>query len=153
MNPAFQNCPDVFKLKKPLISSPARVRAVTILRIALILAITLVYGCAKENKDVTKLEKENRVLREKITSLESQVKPGIASKAEMKDELLALARKLKDELLALARKLKASPNDFVGQQIELHCRFGGFDNKFLDETNGPKFLSTYYVGLIAQSGK
>ncbi|MGZ3494478.1 MAG: hypothetical protein ACXWM6_07385 [Thermodesulfobacteriota bacterium] len=142
MNPAFQNCPDVFKLKKPLISSPARVRAVTILRIALILAITLVYGCAKENKDVTKLEKENRVLREKITSLESQVKPGIASKAEMKDELLALAR-----------KLKASPNDFVGQQIELHCRFGGFDNKFLDETNGPKFLSTYYVGLIAQSGK
>ncbi|MGZ6230485.1 MAG: hypothetical protein ACXWMO_06945, partial [Syntrophales bacterium] len=52
-----------------------------------------------------------------------------------------------------ARKLKASPNDFVGQQIKLHCRFGGFENKFLNDTNGPKFLSTYYVGLITQSGK
>ncbi len=144
MNSAFQRCPDVLKLKKPLISSPARVRAVTFLRTAvvLILAITLVYGCAKENKDVAKLEKENRVLREKMASLERQMKSGIASKPEMKDELLALAR-----------KLKTSPNEFVGQQIELRCRFGGFDNKFLDETNGPKFLSTYYVGLIAQSGR
>jgi hypothetical protein len=49
--------------------------------------------------------------------------------------------------------LKASPNDFVGQQIKLHCRFGGFENKFLDDKNGPKFLSTYYIGIIAQSGK
>ncbi len=144
MNSAFQRWPDVPKLKKPLISSPAHVRAVTFFRtaVALILAITLAYGCAKENKDVAKLEEENRVLREKMASLERQMKSGIASKPEMKDELLALAR-----------KLKASPNEFVGQQIELHCRFGGFDNKFLDETNGPKFLSTYYVGFVAQSGK
>jgi hypothetical protein len=60
---------------------------------------------------------------------------------------------MKGELLVLARKLKASPNDFLGQQIKLHCRFGGFENKFLNDTNGPKFLSTYYVGLIVQSGK
>ena len=144
MNSAFQNCPDVFKLKKPLTNFPARERAVTFLRtaIALILAISLVYGCAKENKDLAKLQEENRVLKEKIASLESQMKPAIASKPEMKEELLVLAR-----------KLKASPNDFVGQQIKLHCRFGGFENKFLNDTNGPKFLSTYYVGLIAQSGK
>jgi hypothetical protein len=110
--------------------------------IALTLAMSLVFGCTKENKDLGKLEEENRVLKEKITSLESQMKPGVASKPEMKEELLALAR-----------KLKASPNDFVGQQIKLHCRFGGFENKFLNDTNGPKFLSTYYVGLIVQSGK
>jgi hypothetical protein len=102
----------------------------------------LVYGCAKENKDLAKLEEENRVLKEKIASLESQMKPGVASKPEMKEEFLALAR-----------KLKTSPNDFVGQQIKLHCRFGGFENKFLNDKNGPKFLSTYYVGLIVQSGK
>jgi hypothetical protein len=102
----------------------------------------LVYGCAKENKDLAKLEEENRVLKEKIASFESQTKPTVTSKPEMKGELLVLAR-----------KLKASPNDFVGQQIKLHCRFGGFENKFLNDTNGPKFLSTYYVGLIAQSGK
>jgi hypothetical protein len=35
----------------------------------------------------------------------------------------------------------------------LHCRFGGFENKFLNDKEGPKFLSTYYVGLIVQSGK
>ena len=110
--------------------------------IALILAMSLVYGCAKENKDLAKLQEENRVLKEKIASFESQMKPAVTSKPEMKEELLALAR-----------KLKASPNDFVGQQIKLHCRFGGFENKFLNDTNGPKFLSTYYVGLIAQSGK
>jgi hypothetical protein len=110
--------------------------------IALILAMGLVYGCAKENKDLAKLEEENRVLKEKIASLESQMKPGVASKPEMKEEFLALAR-----------KLKTSPNDFVGQQIKLHCRFGGFENKFLNDKNGPKFLSTYYVGLIVQSGK
>jgi hypothetical protein len=109
--------------------------------------MSLVYGCAKENKDLSKLEEENRVLKEKIASLESQTneshtKPAVTSKPEMKEELLVLAR-----------KLKASPNDFVGQQIKLHCRFGGFENKFLNDTNGPKFLSTYYVGLIAQSGK
>jgi len=144
MNSAFQSSPDVFKHKKPLIRFTAHEWGGTFLRIsiALILALTLVYGCGKENKDVTKLEEENRVLREKIASLESQRKPGIASKAEMNDELLALAR-----------KLKISPNDFVGQQIKLYCRFGGFENKFLNDRNGPKFLSTYYIGLIAQSGK
>jgi hypothetical protein len=110
--------------------------------VALILAMSLVYGCAKENKDLAKLQEENRVLKEKIASFESQTKPAVTSKPEMKGELLVLAR-----------KLKASPNDFVGQQIKLHCRFGGFENKFLNDTNGPKFLSTYYVGLIAQSGK
>ncbi len=122
----------------------ARERAVVFLRavIALILAISLVYGCAKENKELAKLEEENRVLKEKIASLESQTKPAVTSKPEMKEELLVLAR-----------KLKATPKDFVGQQIKLHCRFGGFENKFLNDTNGPKFLSTYYVGLIAQSGK
>jgi hypothetical protein len=109
--------------------------------------MSLVYGCAKENKDLAKLEEENRVLKEKIASLEtqtneSQMKPAVTSKPEMKEEFLVLAR-----------KLKTSPNDFVGQQIKLHCRFGGFENKFLNDTNGPKFLSTYYVGLIAQSGK
>ena len=110
--------------------------------IVLILAISFVYGCAKEDKDLAKLQEENRVLKERITSLESQMKPGIASKPGMNEEILALAR-----------KLKASPNDFLGQQIKLHCRFGGFENKFLNDTNGPKFLSTYYIGLIAQSGK
>jgi hypothetical protein len=144
MNPAFQNCHDMFKLKKPLPHFSARERTAAFLRavIALILAMGLVYGCAKENKDLAKLQEENRVLKEKIASLESQTKPGVASKPEMNEELLALAR-----------KLKASPNDFVGQQIKLLCRFGGFENKFLDDKNGPKFLSTYYVGLIAQSGK
>jgi hypothetical protein len=144
MNPAFQNSPDVFKPKKPLTNFRARRRAVTFLRavIALILAMGLVYGCGKENKDLAKLEEENRVLKEKIASLESQMKPGIASTPERKEEFLVLAR-----------KLKTSPNDFVGQQIKLHCRFGGFENKFLNDPNGPKFLSTYYVGLITQSGK
>ena len=144
MNPPLQTYPDVFNPKKPLTSLPVRGRIVTLPSavIALILAISLVCGCAKENKDLAKLQEENRVLKEKIASLESQMKPGIALKPEMKEELLALAR-----------KLKASPNDFVGQQIKLHCRFGGFENKFLNDTNGPKFLSTYYIGLIAQSGK
>jgi hypothetical protein len=144
MNSAFQNCPEVVKLKKPLTNFPACVRAVTFLRtaIAVILAISLVYGCAKESEDLAKLQEENRALKEKVASLENQIRPAIASKPEMKEEFLTLAR-----------KLKASPNDFVGQQIKLHCRFGGFENKFLNDTNGPKFLSTYYVGLIAQSGK
>jgi hypothetical protein len=144
MNSAFQNYPDVFKLKKTLTNFPAHVQVVTFLRtaIALILAISLVYGCAKESEDLAKLQEENRALKEKVALLESQIKPAIASKPEMKEEFLALAR-----------KLKATPNDFVGQQIKLHCRFGGFENKFLNDTNGPKFLSTYYVGLIAQSGK
>ncbi len=144
MNSAFQNCPDVFKLKKRLINFLARLRAVTFLGIgiALIMAISLTYGCAKGSEDLAKLREENRALKEKVASLESQMKPSIASKPEMKEEFLTLAR-----------KLKASPNDFVGQQIKLHCRFGGFENKFLNDTNGPKFLSTYYVGLIAQSGK
>jgi outer membrane murein-binding lipoprotein Lpp len=121
-----------------------RDRRVTLLTavIAVILAISLVYGCAKQDEDLSKLQEENRVLKEKIASLESQMKPEKASKPEMKEELLVLAR-----------KLKATPNDFVGQQIKLHCRFGGFENKFLNDTNGPKFLSTYYIGLITQSGK
>ncbi|HVP77408.1 MAG TPA: hypothetical protein VMV04_05895 [Thermodesulfobacteriota bacterium] len=110
--------------------------------IFLTLAISLVYGCAKEDKDLAKLQEENRILKEKIALFESQTRPAATSKPEMKEEFLALAR-----------KLKASPNDFVGQQIKLHCRFGGFENKFLNDTNGPKFLSTYFVGLIAQSGK
>jgi len=144
MNQASQKCIDVFKLKKPLTNFPARVRPETFLRtaIAVILAISLVYGCAKEDKDLAKLQEENRVLKERIASLESQMKPGVASKPEMKEEILVLAR-----------KLKASPNDFLGQQIKLHCRFGGFENKFLNDPNGPKFLSTYYIGLITQSGK
>jgi hypothetical protein len=144
MNSALQNCPDVFKLTKPLASFTACGRIGPLLKavVALILAISFVCGCAKENKDLAKLQEENRVLKEKITSLESQMKPGITSKPEMNEELLSLAR-----------KLKASPNDFVGQQIKLHCRFGGFENKFLNDTNGPKFLSTYYIGLITQSGK
>jgi hypothetical protein len=104
--------------------------------------MSFVYGCAKESEDLAELREENRALKEKIASLESQQKPTMASKPEMREEFLALAR-----------KLKASPNDFVGQQIKLHCRFGGFENKFLNDKNGPKFLSTYYIGLIAQSGK
>jgi hypothetical protein len=144
MNSAFQNCPDVFKLKKPLTNFPACLRAVTFLKtaITLILALSLVYGCAKESEDLAKLRKENRALKEKVASLENQIKPTVASKPEMREELLAFAR-----------KLETSPNDYVGQQIELHCRFGGFQNRFLDDKNGPKFLSTYYIGLIAQSGK
>ena len=144
MNPAFQNSPDVFKPKKPLTHFSAHVRAMTFIRIAiaLMLAIGLVYGCAKEGEDLAKLREENRALKEKVASFEREIKPVIASKPEMKEEFLALAR-----------KLKASPNDFVGQQVKLHCRFGGFENKFLNDTNGPKFLSTYYVGLIVQSGK
>jgi len=144
MNSAFQNCPDVFGFNKPLTNSAARVRAVTFLRtaIALMVALSLVYGCAKESEDLAKLREENRALKEKIASLEGQIKPAIVSKPEAKEEFLALAR-----------KLKASPSDFMGQQIKLHCRFGGFENKFLNDKNGPKFLSTYYIGLIAQSGK
>jgi len=144
MNSAFQNCSDVFRLKEPLINLPTRVRPVTFLRtaIAIILAMSLVYGCAKESEDLAKLREENRALKEKVASLESQLKPAIPPKPEMKEEFLALAR-----------KLKASPNEFVGEQIKLHCRFGGFENKFLDDKNGPKFLSTYFIGLIAQSGK
>jgi hypothetical protein len=144
MNSAFQNYPDVFKLKKTLTNFPAYVQVVIFLRtaIALILAISLVYGCAKESEDLAKLQEENRALKEKVALFESQIKPAIPSKPEMKEEFLALAR-----------KLKASPNDFLGQQIKLHCRFGGFENKFLNDKNGPKFLSTYYIGLIVQSGK
>jgi len=144
MNLDLQNCPDLLKSTRRLASFQARGRIVTLLAavMALILAMSLVYGCAKENKDLAKLEEENRILKERLALIESQTKPAVTSKPEMKEELLVLAR-----------KLKASPNDFVGQQIKLHCRFGGFENKFLNDTNGPKFPSTYYVGLIAQSGK
>jgi hypothetical protein len=144
MNLAFQNGPDMFKLSKPLADFPTRGEALTFLRItiALLLAISLVYGCTKESEELAKLRKENRALKEKVAVLESQIKPVIAPKPERKNEFLALAR-----------RLKASPNDFVGQQIKLHCRFGGFENKFLNDKEGPKFLSTYYVGLIVQSGK
>ena len=110
--------------------------------IALTLAISLVYGCGKERQDLAMLQEENRVLKRKVELFESQSKTVIASTPEMDEEFLVLAR-----------KLKASPNEFVGQQIKVHCRFGGFENKFLDQTNGPKFLSTYDVGFIAQSGK
>jgi outer membrane murein-binding lipoprotein Lpp len=149
MNPPLQTYPDLltriqmhpYETDGRFLNRDRRVTLLTAV-IAVILAISLVYGCAKENKDLSKLQEENRVLKEKIASLESQMKPGKASKPEMKEELLVLAR-----------KLKATPNDFVGQQIKLHCRFGGFENKFLNDTNGPKFLSTYYIGLITQSGK
>jgi len=144
MNSAFQNCSDVAEFEKVLTNFPTRLRPGTFLRtaIALILAIGFVYGCAKESEDLAKLRQENRALKEKVASLENQIKPTVASKPEMREELLAFAR-----------KLETSPNDYVGQQIELHCRFGGFENKFLDDKNGPKFLSTYFIGLIAQSGK
>ena len=144
MNSAFQSCPDVLRFKKPLIRPPARVRGETFLRIAvaLILVISVFCGCAKESEDIAKLQEENRALKEKVAALESQTKPAVPSKSEMKEELFVFAR-----------KLKASPNDFVGQQIKLHCRFGGFESKFLNDPNGPKFLSTYSIGLIAQSGK
>jgi hypothetical protein len=144
MNSAFQNCPEAFELKKTLANFSAFVPVVIFLKaaIVLILAISLVYGCGKESEDLAKLREENRALKEKVALLESQTKPAIASKPEMKEEFLALAR-----------KLKATPNDFVGQQIKLHCRFGGFENKFLNDKNGPKFFSTYYIGLIVQSGK
>jgi len=144
MNHAFHSCPEASKLKKPSIDVPGHRRGVTFLRTAIVLALaaSLGYGCGKETEDLAKLREENRVLKEKVAALESQTKPPIASKPEMKDEFLALAR-----------RLKALPNDFVGQQIKLHCRFGGFDNRFLDETNGPKFLSSYYVGFMAQSGR
>jgi len=149
MNPPLQTYPDLltriqmhpYETDGRFLNRDRRVTLLTAV-IAVILAISLVYGCAKENKDLSKLQEENRVLKEKIASLESQMKPEKASKPEMKEELLVLAR-----------KLKATPNDFVGQQIKLHCRFGGFENKFLNDTNGPKFLSTYYIGLITQSGK
>jgi hypothetical protein len=124
---------------------PARGRAVTILTAAIVLifAMSLVFGCTKENKDLGKLQEENRALKERLALFESPpMKPGIASTHEKMEELLVLAR-----------KLKASPNDFVGQQIKLHCRFGGFENRFLDQADGPKFLSTYDIGFIAQSGK
>jgi hypothetical protein len=144
MNQAFQSCPKVSRFRKPSIKVPGQVRAVTFFRtaIALIFALSLVSGCTKENKDLAKLQEENKALKEKLALLEGPMKPGTASKPEMTQELLVLAR-----------KLKASPDGFVGQQIKLHCRFGGFDNRFLDETSGPKFLSNYYVGFIAQSGK
>ena len=149
MNPTLQSYPDpLTRIRMHRNESGGRFlgrdRMMTFFMavIVLTLAISLVYGCAKENEDFAKFREENRVLKEKIASLESQIKPGTASKPGMNEEILALAR-----------KLKASPNDFLGQQIKLHCRFGGFENKFLNDTNGPKFLSTYYVGLIVQSGK
>jgi hypothetical protein len=120
------------------------VRVVAFLRatIALLLALSLTYGCTRESEDLAKLREENRALKEKIAALKDKTKPEAGSKPDVSEELLALAR-----------KLRASPNDFVGQQIKLHCRFGGFESKFLNDTNGPKFLSTYYIELIAQSGK
>ena len=129
--------------RRPLTGFPARGRMLTLLTAAIVLtlAMSLVFGCTKENKDLGKLQEENRALKERLALFESP-KPGIASTHEKMEELLVLAR-----------KLKASPNDFVGQQIKLHCRFGGFENKFLDQADGPKFLSTYDIGFIAQSGK
>ena len=144
MNLVFQDDTDASELTKPLTDFSARGRASVSFKTAVvfILALSLLYGCAKESEDLTKLREENRALKEKVASLEGQIKPATAPTPGMKEEVLAMAR-----------KLKASPNDFVGQQIKLHCRFGGFENKFLNDKNGPKFLSTYYVGLIVQSGK
>ena len=143
MNPARQTYPEsrgaekgaCMQVHRSLMKSLAAA-------IALTLAISLVYGCTKESKDLAELQEENRVLKRKLSLFETQPETVIASKPEMKGELLVLAR-----------KLKASPSDFVGQQIKLHCRFGGFENKFLSKTDGPRFLSTYYAGFIAQSGK
>jgi hypothetical protein len=151
MHSALQICPDAFGFSEPQARFQAHGRVVTFRGaiVVLILAMSLVCGCAKENKDLAKLQEENRVLKERVASLESQMKPTTASTPE----ITASKPEMKEEFLALAAKLKASPNDFVGQQIKLHGRFGGFDNKFLDDTNGPKFLSTYNVGFIAQSGK
>ena len=67
MNLTFQNCPDVFKLKNQLTNFPARVRAFLKTTIALILAMTLIYGCAKESEDLDKLREENRALKEKVS--------------------------------------------------------------------------------------
>ncbi len=141
---AFQSCPDGFRLKKRLPSLPASRGPLSFFRtaITLILAISLLYGCTKESGDIAKLREENRALKEKVAMFEGQTKPAVPSKPEMKEEVLDFAR-----------KLKALPSGFVGQQIKLHCRFGGFENKFLNDPSGPKFLSTYYTGLIAQSGK
>ena len=90
MNPPLQTYSDVFNPKNPLTSLPVRGRIVTLplAVIALILAISLVCGCAKENEDFAKLQEENRVLKEKIASLESQIKPGIALKPEIRKNLL-----------------------------------------------------------------
>jgi len=144
MNPDLQNCLDALNDTKP--REPAQVHRGPMMRlaaaIALLSMISLLCGCAKENKDLAKLQEENKALKERVALLEGHTKPGMAATPEKTEELLGLAK-----------RLKASPNDFVGQQIKLHCRFGGFDNKFLDETNGPKFLSSYYTGFIAQSGK
>jgi len=144
MNQAFQSCPDVSKRKKVSADFPIHGRAASFLGTAIVLmiALSLIYGCTKESEDLAKLREQNRALKEKIAALESKIKPELSSKPE-----------IKEELLVLAKKLKASPNEFVGQQIKLHSRFGGFENKFLNDTHGPKFLSTYYLGFIAQSGK
>ena len=142
MNPALQTYPEGRGKKGACMLGHRSFMKSLAAAIALTLAISLVYGCAKESKDLDKLREENRALKERLSLLGSPMKPGLASMPEKTEELLVLAR-----------RLKASPNDFVGQQIKLHGRFGGFDNKFLDETNGPKFLSTYDVGFIAQSGK
>jgi len=144
MNSAFQSCPDGFKLNKPSTSFSASRGLPAFFRtaIALTLAMSLLYGCTKESEDIAKLREENIALKEKVAALQGRTKPTVPPKPEMKEEVLTFAR-----------KLKASPDDFLGQQIKLHCRFGGFENKFLNDTNGPKFLSTYYIGLIVQSGK
>ncbi len=110
--------------------------------IALTLVISLVYGCTRESKDLAKLQEENRALKRELARLESQSGAVITPRPEMNEELLVLAR-----------ELQASPIGFVGKQIKLHCRFGGFENKFLGETKGPNFPSTYYTGLIVQNGK
>ncbi len=144
MNPNLQKCPDELNSTKPVERAQIHRNLMRSLvtAIVLLLAMSLVSGCAKKNKDLDKLQGENKALKERVALLEGHAKPGIASTPEMTEELLDLAK-----------KLKASPHDFVGQQIKLHCRFGGFGNKFLDSPNGPKFLSTYYIGFIAQSGR
>lgn len=110
--------------------------------VAITLVISLVCGCTRENKDFARLQEENRTLKRELARIESHSGAVITPRPDMNEELLVLAR-----------ELQASPIGFVGKQIKLHCRFGGFESKFLGETEGPNFPSTYYTGLIVQNGK
>ncbi len=113
----------------------------TISALALIVA-SISAGCVKENTDINKLEAENKALRKRVELLESQWQAVVASKPE-----------INEDVLALGRELQSSPKEFVGKQVKLYCRFGGFENKFLDEASGSNFPANYYIGLIAQNGK
>jgi hypothetical protein len=110
--------------------------------VALTLVISLVCGCTRESKDFASLQEENRALKRELARIEGQSGAAVTPRPDMNEELLVLAR-----------ELRVSPIGFAGKQIKLHCRFGGFENKFLGETKGPDFPSTYYTGLIVQNGK